>query len=1079
MKNFTFRVSVVIIVLTTLACLTGNKIYSQDYATGEEVIIASTNSSVEVNLLQVESLFARVWLYHEILSDNSFHANRIEGKAILNVTWADPTRPISMLEKALSDKLAKAEKLNLEYDKESKGALMSSCKDLYGDDIMDFIMGIIAPLDTQNDSCHKSAPFCTGTIYSFPAGVNTGNGEIGPNYGCCHSTPNPVWYYMKIDAPGNITIKMVGKTANNQSLDIDFALWGPFSDPYAPCTAQLTANCGNNCPNNTTNPNFYPSGNLHDCSYSPAGIEHCHITNGQTGQYFILLITNYDNQRGNITFEKTAGNGTTDCSILPPPASSNSPLCVGSNIELRAANSPGATYSWTGPNGFTSTQQNPIIQNAQYIHSGTYSLTITVNGITSDPSTTEVLVVDPPTAVLTAAGPTTICEGDSTQLTITTTSIGPFRVALGSGSLIPFVMNFPEQVKTIWVHPNDTTTYYLVSVANPGCTGQVSGQVTINVKPKPDPLYSLDNPCASNVTKFTDMTTVDGGSPSTWDWDFGDGSPHSNLQNPSHTYAASGTYNVVLSVLANNGCSESITKQEVIKPTPVVSAGSDVTIPYGTTTQLNGTASGGSGNHTYQWTPADKLDNATILTPTTVGLASTTDFTLTATDQNGCKKSDDMKVTITGGPLTGLIQATPSAICIGSSTTLNTVPSGGSGNYTYSWSSNPPGFSSNIEDPVVSPTTTTTYMVAINDGFNTINAQIEITVYPLPTVNAGQDQDIAHGTKATLTAAVSGGQSPYQYVWDPASQVNDPYSPSTLTKNLYNSTNFNLHVTDAHGCEQTDQVTVNITGGPLQVNPIAMAPVICKYETTKLKALPSGGSNQYTSYSWTSVPAGFTSSQAEPEVTPLVTTTYTVVVSDGFNETSGSVTVTVNPIPLINLIPDDPRVTKLSDTEIGICVFDSVQVSANNPGAEYLWSNGSQNERITIATSGISYDEQTYTVKVTDPLTECSNTGTIKAYFTFEYCSYGLDENLVDNLVTLYPNPSETGVFYIVSDQISGNTSLEVYSIAGKMLYSTNFRIGVNETFKEEINISFAPKGVYFLKLKNLETTIVKKLIIR
>ncbi len=1040
-----------------LFILVGNDNYAQEVKHRDGI------DFIKIDLTQYEFITSSLIVTHL--------KNIVDAKTVLSeedrIVYVYPE--VNLFDKIYSQTeeiIGNSVKISQNLSKEQQDSLVSTLNVTYGDWLTRYLL--TGERDDTNDSCHKAMPFCTGTIYTFPAGVGPGGpgqgnpAQIGPFYDCLSTRPNPAWYYLKIDMPGSINIYMY----STPSVDIDFCLWGPYTDPVTPCP--LNASQGGLTPNKVV-----------DCSYSSSPTETANILNGQTGEYYILVITNYKNLRCDITFSQTSGSGTTDCTILPPTASSNSPICVGGSIELRAANSAGASYQWTGPNGFSSTSQNPIVPNAQYSNSGTYSVTITVQGNQSDPSTTEVLVVDPPTAVLTAAGPTTICEGDSTQLTITTTSIGPFRVALGSGSLIPFVMNFPEQVKTIWVHPNDTTTYYLVSVANPGCTGQVSGQVTINVKPKPDPLYSLDNPCASNVTKFTDMTTVDGGSPSTWDWDFGDGSPHSNLQNPSHTYAASGTYNVVLSVLANNGCSESITKQEVINPTPVVSAGSDVTIPYGTTTQLNGTASGGSGNHTYQWTPADKLDNATILTPTTVGLASTTDFTLTATDQNGCKKSDDMKVTITGGPLTGLIQATPSAICIGSSTTLNTVPSGGSGNYTYSWSSNPPGFSSNIEDPVVSPTTTTTYMVAINDGFNTINAQIEITVYPLPTVNAGQDQDIAHGTKATLTAAVSGGQSPYQYVWDPASQVNDPYSPSTLTKNLYNSTNFNLHVTDAHGCEQTDQVTVNITGGPLQVNPIAMAPVICKYETTKLKALPSGGSNQYTSYSWTSVPAGFTSSQAEPEVTPLVTTTYTVVVSDGFNETSGSVTVTVNPIPLINLIPDDPRVTKLSDTEIGICVFDSVQVSANNPGAEYLWSNGSQNERITIATSGISYDEQTYTVKVTDPLTECSNTGTIKAYFTFEYCSYGMDENLVDNLVKLYPNPSETGVFYIVSDQISGNTSLEVYSIAGKMLYSTNFRIGVNKTFKEEINISFAPKGVYFLKLKNLETTIVKKLIIR
>ncbi|MBZ0243382.1 MAG: hypothetical protein K8F24_09230, partial [Bacteroidales bacterium] len=219
--------------------------------------------------------------------------------------------------------------------------------------------------DQQNlrgDFCAESDPFCTGEFYSFPAGVNNGVAEPGPNYGCLSTRPNPVWYHMRILQAGDITIEMVGTRTNGSSLDIDFALWGPYSDPVTPCPNGLTANC-TSCPSNTSNPNFYPSGNLHDCSYSAGNIENAHITNGLVGQYYILLITNYANVAGNITFQKTAGTGETDCSILPPPIGSNSPICVGETLQLYADNVPGASYAWTGPNGFTSNQQNPVINN--------------------------------------------------------------------------------------------------------------------------------------------------------------------------------------------------------------------------------------------------------------------------------------------------------------------------------------------------------------------------------------------------------------------------------------------------------------------------------------------------------------------------------------------------------------------------------------------------------------------------------------------------------------------------------------------------------------------------------------------
>ncbi|MDZ4204166.1 MAG: gliding motility-associated C-terminal domain-containing protein, partial [Bacteroidales bacterium] len=72
-------------------------------------------------------------------------------------------------------------------------------------------------------------------------------------------------------------------------------------------------------------------------------------------------------------------------------------------------------------------------------------------------------------------------------------------------------------------------------------------------------------------------------------------------------------------------------------------------------------------------------------------------------------------------------------------------------------------------------------------------------------------------------------------------------------------------------------------------------------DQVQLSANASGGSEVYT-YSWTSLPAGFTSSAASQIISPTVTTTYFVTVNDGYNTVSGSVTVTVNPVPIINNI---------------------------------------------------------------------------------------------------------------------------------------------------------------------------------
>ena len=83
----------------------------------------------------------------------------------------------------------------------------------------------------------------------------------------------------------------------------------------------------------------------------------------------------------------TGPAGTTTVVVNPIPATpiagNNGPLCEGQTLNLTASFVAGATYSWTGPNGFTSSLQNPSIPNVTLAELGDYSVTVTVNGCTS------------------------------------------------------------------------------------------------------------------------------------------------------------------------------------------------------------------------------------------------------------------------------------------------------------------------------------------------------------------------------------------------------------------------------------------------------------------------------------------------------------------------------------------------------------------------------------------------------------------------------------------------------------------------------------------------------------------------
>jgi hypothetical protein len=92
-----------------------------------------------------------------------------------------------------------------------------------------------------------------------------------------------------------------------------------------------------------------------------------------------------------------------------------------------------------------------------------------------------------------------------------------------------------------------------------------------------------------------------------------------------------------------------------------------------------------------------------------------------------------------GNILMATATALPSTICVGDSTQLSVSPSGGSGTYTYSWTSNPPGFISTMQNPVAHPAGSTRYIVAVNDGANTVTDSVDVTVQLPATSNAGVD----------------------------------------------------------------------------------------------------------------------------------------------------------------------------------------------------------------------------------------------------------------------------------------------------------------------------------------------------
>lgn len=498
---------------------------------------------------------------------------------------------------------------------------------------------------------------------------------------------------------------------------------------------------------------------------------------------------------------------------------------------------------------------------------------------------------------------------------------------------------------------------------------------------------------------------------------------------------------------------------------PVPGAGNDTTVNNGAIITLHGTVSGGTGPSGVHWEPAAFLNNPDVLTPVTLNMGATTEFTLTAIDSVGCDNSDKVLVNVVGGPLAVLANASPTTICNGEAVTLNAIPTGGSGNYTYSWSSSPSGFTSNLQNPTVYPTGNTTYAVVINDGFSNNNASVTVTVNTLPVVNAGPDKSVAYGTSVQLFPTVSGGGS-YDYVWtsNPSNYYSTQQNP-TFT-NLTVTTAFTIRATDqGTGCQSLpDEVIVTVTGSPLSINPITSNPVICQGAQAQLYAMAGGGSGTYT-YSWTSAPAGFTSSLANPVVTPSQTTTYYLTIDDGFNQSYGSVIVIANPVPVIDLGPADTT----------ICIYNSITLDAGNSGSGYYWSNGATTQTVTAATTGIGYDIQAYTVHVIN-LYGCVDSASVTVGFSFAACT-GIEEPVGDALVRIFPNPNH-GQFTVSVSNLKETLAVSIESMTGQVVFRGAIEPGSAKNTEKTFFLPAIPQGMYFVRFTGEEVMTIEKMII-
>ena len=140
-------------------------------------------------------------------------------------------------------------------------------------------------------------------------------------------------------------------------------------------------------------------------------------------------------------------------------------------------------------------------------------------------------------------------------------------------------------------------------------------------------------------------------------------------------------------------------------------------------------------------------------------------------------------------PLSATASANPSQVCSGQTVQLNADASGGSGSYTYQWTSNPPGFSSSLQNPTVIPIVSTQYSVQVSDGAGSADSQADVTVIQPATALAGNDTTVAYVTTQVPVNGIAAAYSTVEWTTSGTGTFSAPaslsgeYLPSTADKN--------------------------------------------------------------------------------------------------------------------------------------------------------------------------------------------------------------------------------------------------------------------------------------------------------
>lgn len=380
------------------------------------------------------------------------------------------------------------------------------------------------------------------------------------------------------------------------------------------------------------------------------------------------------------------------------------------------------------------------------------------------------------------------------------------------------------------------------------------------------------------------------------------------------------------SVLVNNGNGSTgdllLLKFGYGSPALTLNAGADKTICWGGSAQMTPSVNGGSGNYTYQWSPATGLSNASVLNPTAHPTV-TTEYILTVTDDAGASVADTIKVVVDSNlykPTISII-AGANPFCEG-----NNVHISSSAATSYQWSTG-----GSFADIFLNQPATVTVTTVRNDGCIGTSLPFVAVMNPrtaTPTILPAGNASFCSGGSSTLTAQNT--ESSVSYHWNTGAIT------SSILVNAPGT--YSVSSTGSNGCPSlTASKTVTMNSLPAGTITANGNTSFCSGDSVQLTiSTPAANailwSNGSTANSiWVKTSGTYSAAITSPQ---------------GCSSTTNSINVVVNSLP--------PTPTINANGPLSFCQGGTVVLTAqsNQTGINYSWNTGAVTPAITVNSAG-------------------------------------------------------------------------------------------------------------------------------